>query len=306
VKSGALIFGGALDKALNEVLQPTGANPYDIFMKDFTYNVINDKDNPEYVPISDNVVYAKYDFDKHILNVEDKVEINDLIKQYPNKVENINNFVCMKRKGFLFIDAFKKKVLPLFRRVIVSQKEIELPGYGGSVVKGYIDFIAEMNDGSIVLFDNKTSRRLYEPDAAKISGQLAIYKNAVKDSIKIDKVGYIVMRKDIEKTWGKVCKTCGYFGEGRHKTCNNMINKSRCNGEWEESTVLAPIVQILIEKKSEKQIEYQLSVETQTIDAMKAGVVYKNTSKCNNWYGNKCAFYDLCHNNDETGLIKKD
>ena len=136
-----------------------------------------------------------------------------------------------------------------------------------------------------------------------------------------DKVGYLVLSKQINKETVAYCSKCNHKREGRHKTCdkrvettepstaNNKVGKDglvRCEGDWIETVELKPLVQVMIEKKTDSQVQHVMEDQSNIIVGMKNHVVYKNTSKCLNWYGNKCPYYNLCHKDSNAGLVKED
>ncbi len=65
---------------------------------------------------------------------------------------------------------------------------------------GYIDLIAEWEDGRTVVFDNKTTSKKYEENSAKESKQLATYLATEK----YEYIGFIVIEKKIRKNTPKV------------------------------------------------------------------------------------------------------
>lgn len=290
-----------------------------------------------------NVTYAHGDFDADVLFPEDiktladwahelgvGEERGDPIKAYKevskakkNKFKRINQYelkyfnrcswLSLKRKGHLLMQSFVEQFVPKIERVISVQKHSQIVSDDKEdVITGKIDMILKIKGyDKPIIFDLKTASRPYTQKQIDETEQLAVYSAMEGGRYGTDLVGYVVLSKAVNKETEATCKNCSYKRTGRHKKCDNEVmndegtGKVRCNGDWDEKTVLAPQVQVLIEKKTDEQINYQLGVETQTIDAMKAGVVYKNTSKCDNWYGSKCPFYDLCHKNDATGLIKR-
>ena len=153
VTTGALLFGSALDSALNKLLLNEG-DPEEEFVRLFTDITINEKN--VYAPTSPNIVYANADYDSSLLKIEDfdfleSLAFRGIIKSSQNYLEdfvsirkkksaigfdlipkqekilyNVVNWLCLKRKGFVMLDSYRKKVLPLFNKVHCVQKKIEI------------------------------------------------------------------------------------------------------------------------------------------------------------------------------------
>ena len=200
----ALPFGNALDLAFNELLVPTGKDPYKIFERQWTKQDINGKkvDLRTY----DKIKYSKSDyFDTFFDESDEKL------------LENCNkNWVSLRKKGFMMLDAFKAQILPHLSEIIAVQKYIKLPSEDGHRYIGYIDYIAkfkvnpeaenyedikhiEKYNDKVVLFDNKTSSIKYKTEQAAESEQLAGYYEAVSEEYNIDLVGYTVIHKNFRK-----------------------------------------------------------------------------------------------------------
>ena len=238
------------------------------YLSEFTNNWIRGKVNDKFVDLMDNelLVYAASDFDYKILQPKDWITaLARLQSFYPNagtfsspdaegllelyksigkrkeangfdnlhsderKFYNYMNWTSMFRKGELMLKAYLTEVIPRIKKVLAVQKQIDIQGEDGDSIIGFIDFIAEWEDGRIVIFDNKTSARAYEDDAVLKSPQLTLYTYAVESEYKTRTAGFIVLRKAINKDVGKVCSSCKYDGTGgRAKTCDNTIKGKRC------------------------------------------------------------------------------
>lgn len=263
--SGALLFGSAIDQALNELLvNKNVAEAKKIFDKSFRFNFINKVGH--YLPEATLVTYAKSDFDEDLLTNEDIKKFNE--KQYEwniylsktigevvtllqakkaesgfnslseeeKKALNLANWLCLYRKGHIMIDSYAKDVLPRIKSVLAVQKQVEVENSDGDKLIGYIDLIVEMHDGKRYVMDNKTSSIEYEKTSGQHSQQLILYYHITKEEYKLDGVGFIVMMKHILKNKVKVCSKCQYDGSGgRHKTCANEVDGKRCGGEWNET-----------------------------------------------------------------------
>ena len=333
-KGASMYFGSAVDDAVTELLK--GSNTYmNLFDKRWhTAEAFGSQtvvyDNPE-------VVYSYYDFDADILDAADILQLQawslelgleksgitpvELYKSIvklkksnwasPNDAQlkyfNRASWLSMKKKGYLLVDAFKKQIMPKIKKVIATQEYAKLddPTTGDSIA-GFIDMVLEYEGYSKpIIFDLKTAARPYKDEQIDLTDQLTLYAAMKAHEYNTDLVGYIVLPKNITKKITAKCKTCGFIRKGRFKTCNNYTNKVRCGGEWDEVIIPDVQVQVLVRQKSAEQIESLLLDVGNLILAMKNKIVYKNTSKCNNWYGNTCPFYKACHSNDVTGLKKK-
>lgn len=238
---------------------------------------------------------------------------------------NRASWLSLKRKGELLVEAFKEQFLPQVEEVVAIQKHAYLKdNTTGDAVTGYIDFVLKIKGyDKPIIFDLKTSSALYKQDQIDNSDQLTLYVAIDGHRFNTDIVGYAVCIKNIKKEIISYCVECGYQKDGQHKTCpapvkpdpnwpqeklDEFLKKkpARCNGEWKDFKVLRPEVQVLIEKKSHEQMKSVLVDQANILEGMKQEIIYKNTSKCNNWYGGKCPYFNLCHNNDMTGLKKKD
>ena len=74
--TGALLFGDALDKALNCLLLNEG-DPYERFIQAFTYGQINKVDT--YLPTSKDLVYANSDFDPDLLSEKNYQKSSEIV-----------------------------------------------------------------------------------------------------------------------------------------------------------------------------------------------------------------------------------
>jgi hypothetical protein len=334
-KEGAsLYFGSAVDAAAMEMLK--GAHNWLQVFNDRWFSVIQNKtvmqvyDNP-------NVVYSYNDFDEHLFSSADKQQLTtyltelglndkvdpieyhkDLVKRKKNPYKTISDeelkyfnrvsWLSLKLKGAILLNSFNTQFMPRVKKVIATQQfaKIEDPN-SGDVINGYIDMVLEI-DGydKPIIFDLKTAGQPYTKEQIDLTEQLTLYAAMKAHEYQTDLVGYVVLCKSIPKDIVNNCSKCNHLQDGRHKTCNNDINGVRCNGSWVEAKVLRPEVQVLIEKKTPEQINDLLVGYGNIIDAMKMGIVYKNTSKCKSWFGGACPFYNLCHGDGNTkGLIKK-
>ncbi len=218
------------------------------------------------------------------------------------------SWLSMKRKGKLLLNAFHTQFFPKIKRVIATQQKAQIQDPStGDTITGFIDMVLEI-DGydKPIIFDLKTAAWPYKQEDIDLTQQLTLYSAMKSGEYNTDLVGYVVLCKNIPKTTTSTCKVCGNVKTGRHATCEAInAQGARCNGEWDTKMVPKPEVQVLVEKKEIPQIEDLLIDYGNIILAMKQEIVYKNTSKCTNWYGGICPYYNLCHKGDRTGLVSK-
>lgn len=324
VTHAALLFGSAIDAALTALLTgKEGAG--ELFEKTFTHSVVNDVDT--YIPTCLDLVYANSDFDSDLLTEED---YQLLEKELPDpghkcyleiagkkkesglesltvkerKLFNFMNWLSLRRKGLLMINAYKKKVLPRIEKVHATQEYISLENSEGDKIIGFVDLIADVKGIGTVFLDNKTSTMEYEQDSVLSSAQLSLYMHILEEKYKTRKAGYIVMRKQVIKNRKKICKSCGHDGTGgRHKTCDNTIEGKRCNGEWNETIDPDIAIQVLIDEIPEQTEKIVIENADQINQAIKNNVFTRNFSSCLNWYGGRCSYYDKCYKGKDTGLV---
>jgi hypothetical protein len=331
-KSGALFFGSAFDKAITAVLQDRSVNEKEVFDKVWQTSDINGKHID--IPTSLSVVYAASDFDSDLLMEEDtqflcakavelvpalysecNYELVDTysacashkkqraFKRWPeneNRFLNLCNWLSLRRKGHLMLDAHRKHILPRYKSIIATQKKIELDNGKGDILIGYPDLIAEWDDGRTIVFDYKTSASEYEADAVLTSTQLTIYSH----SLGISTAGYLVFRKQIIKNRIKICSVCGNNGSGaRHKTCANEVGGKRCNGAWNETISPEVEIQILIDDIPARTEDIVLENIEACNKGIHEGVFVRNFNSCKNGYGN-CPYLKKCFQGIDDGLEK--
>ncbi len=348
-ENSSLPFGTAFDAAVSAILQKQ-TNYIDIFNNKW-YSTTNRKGVASPIFDSKTISYGSNDFDEYVLKPEDldlmkdwltelkleklgtdpveafKVIAKDKKNPYkrPNEMKiqyyNRCNWLSLKRKGELLLDAFVEQFMPQVDEVLSIQKHAYIKDeITGDAVMGFLDFVLKMKGrDKNTIFDLKTSANPYKQDQIDNSDQLTLYAAIEGKNFNTDEVGYVVCVKNIKKEQVGICPKCGHQKSGQYKTCNNNLLKTdeagnllyegqapeRCGTEWQYKTVLKPEIQVLIETKSEQQMTDILLDQGNILEAMNRQIVYKNTSKCNNWYGGKCPYFNLCHGNDSTGLKKK-
>jgi len=298
--SGALLFGGALDIALNDLLKNKDTDPklYNIedtirkFDKSMRYNFINDQGY--YIPECTLVVYADKDFDAELLLEEDLEKYKQLeqklglyehkditvaynhikdqkkLKGWVNlseddkKLYNMANYLSMRRKGHIMIRDYEKKILPKIKDVLAVQKHLKLKNTSGDEVVMILDLIAELHNGKRYLLDNKTSSIRYTQDMVERSQQLIGYFHAAKEEYKLN---------------------------------------GRCNGEWTETISPECEIEILLNDNITAHAE---SLVLDTFDEANEGIKNQqfnpNLSACSSPF--PCPYMNKCWKGDSSELVQ--
>lgn len=337
-KSGALLFGSAIDKTFEEILRNPNSteSDHEIFDRNWQKGEINKRTFE--LPECTLVGYGSSDFDYELLKDDDLrflqakkaelvprfsikesleeiySELADLKKQNDNhirpweegelKLHNLFNWLCLRRKGHLMCDTNRKEILPKIKKVLGLQKRSELVNETNDTLLGYLDVECIWDDGSPeglhCILDYKTAGQEYDADSVETSPQLTIYCY----SNNIPNAGFVVFLKQIKKNRQKVCVSCGFDGSGgRHKTCNNETNGKRCGGAWNETITPECKVQTIVKAIPERTIEIVMeNVETTNVSITNK-IFNRNFNACKQAYG-RCAFFNLCYKNDDKDLEK--
>lgn len=304
--NSSLIWGGAIDEGLNELLKtkmdppelfPT---PYKAYMTKWEKSEINGIVHD--LKFCELIEYSKKDLDLNLFTQSEYDQIREVYSDcgdpalFAIHIENLRaahpwwsyskmepddkkayNFLCwlsLARKAQYIFEAYKNEVLPLIKRVIAIQKEIALVNDDQDTVTGFIDLQTEMMDGSIRILDNKTTSdfKYYKEDSVRISGQLSLYCF----SENVGKAGYIAILKDIKADGRK---------KGSLPTVKIKIRLDDIDPTFQEQTL------------------QKFNITNKNI---KLGVFekLKDESLCVA-YGRKCPYSDFCWRNSIAGLIKK-
>lgn len=181
----ALMFGASMDEGLNKLLETKDlAQAKSCFL----HAIDNFQYNGKTLTLND-AKFSKADNDQSIWKIEDY----DISKTY--------EYVTLRRKGLMMLDAYMEQVIPYIDIVNVIQKKVEITNQAGDMIRGVIDFIAKVNfpgfEGKTILFDNKTSSMKYKPDSVQTSKQLATYSEVPGSTHDLE--GYIVLPKNFRK-----------------------------------------------------------------------------------------------------------
>lgn len=292
--SSALLFGSAIDKALNALIEKS-ADPEQVFIDAFTNAEVNGI--IEELVYSSKITYFNGDFDDSVLSDDDRKYIlsvldtdidmlglsvadwHERLVQFKREKEfgvvekhifNLISWFSLLNKGKEIIKAYKEQVFPKIKRVIAIQKYFSLKNEENDELIGFIDMICEWEDGRIVIFDHKTSSAAYDENKAVLeSEQLATYDMAVGDELKDAYVGFIVFVKAFRK---------------------KKLPKVR--------------VQVLIDKCSDALKDKVLDNYDEAIYNIKQKKFEKDYNGCKDEKGFLCPYYGLCHKNSMAGLIK--
>lgn len=315
--SSALIFGGAIDDALNELLINNDIDKakslfkdkikclyksadYYFFKGDFDYDILTEKQ------IDLGLNYLKE------LNYKGTSDLETIHKMLFKKVyDHSNDYHCLsenqrlilscistmslKEKGIMMIDAYVEKILPQIEEVISVQKETKDRN-------GFIDLEVKLKGYGNVTADNKTAARMYKQSDVDYSPQLLIYDKECNNK----QIAYFVLGKTIKKNKEKKCKSCGFSVKGgSHTTCNNEISGKRCKGEWEVFITPEIDVGIFVSDVNE-------NVQKKVLDSLKSveDAIYKeafpmNLNSCPNQFGKPCPYIEFCDKGNTDKMKKR-
>jgi hypothetical protein len=299
VMSSALVFGSAVDNALNVMLVEQSL-PQAV---DIARHYIRDTKIDRYFPADfDADLSLEYttillsDF-KPTINMDIDVFIKELLLNQNDLSENEKKFLdratkhSLIEKAEIILKSYYTKVLPMIGSVESVQQEITTPD---GTKRGIIDTVIILKDGRRVIFDNKTSSRPYERDSVLKSPQLALYASMVN----ADHAGFIVMNKQITKNRKKVCSKCGHDGSGtKYRTCHNIVNKKKCASEWNETIDPYSYIQVFIDKVPDLNKDLINDAMDDTIKCINNGVYPRNLNNCFNMYGQNCPYVNKCWRN---------
>jgi hypothetical protein len=218
-----------------------------------------------------------------------------------HKALNLLNWLSLRRKAHLMLEAYVRDIVPTIQSVTAIQKQVELKSDCGSSLIGYVDAVIRFKgDNEDTVVDNKTSSSPYSEDQVKNSQQLSLYTYALG----LKKAAYAVMQKNIRMNREKVCGVCSFESTGTHKTCNNTIDGKRCGGIWNETVKPQAVTQLIIDSIEEQTQHVVIDNIAEVNDAIAAKVFPKNLSACKNIYGNPCPYINACWKN-QTDYLEK-
>lgn len=306
-----LLYGSALDAAMTEVLRGDS----DAVALTFSYHILKKL-------YTDKVIYSKSDIDLDLNTEYSEYDLNDMLssdwvgftiqevvdyvfnnialgKEIDDKQKKAIDFILIQNtleKIKLMLEGYHNYIEPRIEKVISIQEKVK---------RGILDFKAKVKDieGEVII-DVKTSSRDYPNEAVLNSVQLAGY---VPQKDGVYNGAYIVFNKNIRKNKTKVCGECGNNGTGgRHKTCNQLVNDVRCNGEWIEEITPEVIPQFIISEIPDHNIKMVESEYSKTEELIKNGVFPRNLNSCGQQFGQPCPYINLCWKGDYSGLVKEE
>lgn len=338
-KGSALYFGSAMDEAFNFMLlnkddKDVLKDSIAIFEEHWKVNVDKYGVRTE-METNPFVLYSKWDYDPDLLekpdwailfkNAKNPFEFRKEIEEKLKTTEfedldvveqsfyNLGTWLSLKRKGAILLRAYYEQLLPQIKEVIAVQKVYTLEDEDKDILNGVIDFVCKLQDGTIVVADNKTSSLEYEQDSVKTSTQLSLYKRVLniynEDPDHEWKVGniehaaYFVISKKLTKNITKTCTKCGHIGEGSHKTCDNVIEGKRCGGDWVKVKEFQADTQLIIDKIPESVQDMVLENADYIKNMIKENIFPKNFSSCNGKFG-RCQYFNLCWFKNNKNLKK--
>jgi len=323
----ALMFGKAIDKACeNYILEREPLRAREIFKRTMRIQEINGEEIE--LTNTTKITYLSSDFDAELLRESDnefliKGSVFNTPKEAYQHLEDENkriteedkirwnylNWISLFRKGTLLVNAFMDFVDEKIEEVYATQPEIELEDEHGNKIIGNADFIVKLRDHSYpVVLDLKTSGRYYDRNSVIESKQLALYLTYFREHYPgMKKAGFVVLSKQIKKNRQKICKTCNHDGSGKtFKTCSNIVEGVRCNGEFDVKIFPEAKVQFVLDTVPESMVESVIAGMNSTQEKILAGEFKENRENCIRYNGKvKCPYYNLCHHGSMEDLIDK-
>lgn len=245
-----LLFGSACDKAFNYLLEQKQAGKR--ISKKKAYKLFDEQMQLWHTDQKCNeLVFYNAD-------LPEGTEKSDYLAK---ELEHLawNNLSLVGKK---FIDTYIDEILPLFKTIEAVQVEKKIENSEGDILHLVIDFVAELQDGRKVVFDNKTAsdaEKSYPEDSVRESRQLSLYTEYYPDYFS----GYIALQKRLVD--GKV--------------------------------VWKMVVDKIPEETTEKTFN---DIETKA-GMIKAEQFPKNEKACWS-FGKKCAYFSFCKYANRQGL----
>lgn len=272
------LFGTSLDKALNHLLINRDLQKSLAIFKDIWNNNCYNQ----------NIDWLKTDLDQELL---DYFKIEGDHKEY----------FSLLLKGQLMIEAYNKEVMPKIKEVIAIQKPVKLLNKDGDEINGFLDAIIRKTDDKLYLVDNKSSGSKYSSSAPKEMNQLPLYNYIIKNEYNIEKAGYIVMMKKINKNKIKQCIYCKVFNTSSHKSCNELKDNKRCSGKFETTINPSCDIQTVFNKITEDDEMRVLNDFDKALYGIKNNIFEKGPPSK---YG-KCTYFDIHEENNTNEFYKK-
>lgn len=275
-ESSALLFGKAIDDALNSLLLKETDDPVAAFQQHFKWEDCK------------NISWHEADLDWDLFSPEQR-------KRLKGESDNYAAWACMRIKGRLMLEAYVRDVLPRIEEVHDVQLET-------GPRRGFIDAVLSIKGVGKSLVDHKTTSRPYKRGSVAGSVQLALYAGETG----ISSVAFITLVKQIRKNKRKTCRSCGKDGSGTSfKTCNANVNGERCHGDWSVTTSPESYCQIISDTFSEADMALVQTSFDETETAIRDEHFPKNLNTCHNYFGKKCPYFHYCRHGIKNGLETK-
>ena len=217
--SSPLLFGSALDAAIEHYLLKNEGDYRKIFLSNMRNFQVNGKDKS----LPEDILDARFgagDCDEKLIDQEeldsycDDLEVEHIVakdyleyckqqrkkkkalEEVEQKLFNYCAFLSLQTKGLMLLEKLIEWLDENVAELISAQKKIEITNDHGDKFIGFLDFVVKLKDGRTVLIDLKTSSnpKLYYPsDSADKSRQLGIYSQEER----IPEVAYLVGDKKI-------------------------------------------------------------------------------------------------------------
>lgn len=285
-QKSALLFGAALDSALNHLLLTKNLEE--------SKNIF--KSQWEKVDAM-NTDFSKSDLDEELLNFYDVKFQNPFLK-----IEgSFPSWKSLLYKGMLFLDQYHEDILPKIKKVIAVQEPVSLKNTDGDEITGILDLIVEWKDGKTYLLDNKSSSVKYTSDSAKTGQQLPLYYYIVKEKYKLDGVGYIVLSKKINKNKVKTCQKCGNINISSHKTCNVELSTIglRCRGEFDITINPSVNWEIILNQVDKEDEDRVISTFDDVNTKITNGIFQTEHTPTKNKFFQYCPYHDYYEGNPD-------
>ena len=209
-----LLFGSACDKAFNYLLEQKQKDKR--ISKKKAYKIFDEVMQTWHTEQNCNeFVYFKAD-------LPEGIDKNDYLAKDLEHLAWKN----LSEVGKRFIDTYIDEVVPLFKTIEEVQIEKKIDNGEGDILHLVIDFVAELQDGRKVVFDNKTSSNIedsYHENSVKESKQLSLYTEYYPGY----NSGYIAFQKrlvDNKVLWKMVVDTIPE--ETTEKSFNDIESKT--------------------------------------------------------------------------------
>lgn len=252
-----LCFGSAVDEAQDVMLNGGGRGKW------------LEKFYSEWDKVRNStVIYSNGDIELDLIGSDwDYREFCAFKKQNPfdPEVQRIG-WESLREKGTILLDAYEDRALPLFKKVLFTQKFIQIHNESLDRLVGKADIGVEWYDGRRSVVDNKTTSVKYDQNSVKESEQLATYYKALRDEYKLDSAAYVTVSKKLRKQKLPKCQ-----------------------------------IDVIIDNIPETFIINTMELYDDVMEKIKDGEFPRNWDGCQTKFG-PCEYWNLCHNDDDHGL----